>query len=752
MKKEKLNTSQTLLRKPKKLWWRRLVWIFAGMILGIGSVAGTALIMGTVVKSGDLISMTGLNPDEILTEEYQQKTLTQLIISLTNGTTSFNNLDDISRITPYVDTILDQANSTLDEQFGFTFDKDELYSKSWADIGEYALDTVYSGVKLAKVINIDSDSQPALRYLAFEKDEYGNYDYTKMRSIKDLQTQMDTLVADAQIKDLVDVGTSGVIYNLRNCHIGTIASEIETFKINELIDIPSGSPKAMIWVGNQVINGIVDAFNGATVADLIDIDPTNPFMNAIADCTIVNLPTEIMSKTLGELTDNSDVPPMLALKDYTVSDLASGNIDLNNIVLGQLVDIDPTNTILYALRDSTVGSIDDTAKHTVIGSLFSQTELENNRILYALRDYTLANIQEGIGYCHLDDFIDIDVTSSSTPKLIKYLVENEIPINGIMDSINEATIADIVDVGSSGILYALRDYTLNNIDQGFNALTLGDVIEIGESSPQILKSLQNTTIINISSVFDTLTIADMVEPEAISSSPVLTALSGYTLSNFSSGINDLTLGSVLGITDDNIDDFPRLIANLRNCKINEIPDTINTIPLKQMVDITEEKGILYALRNTTLNSLQQDLGTLKLGDYFDYTDPDIQNNRYLGHIDPNLPLDQLGYAIQGLKFEEVYGDLIFNGEDTPQGAWKFMLCRKEGGTWVHVGENYTIASNMPDLLDNMNYNVSAATLFELKDAGLINVTDAKLNQYLMGTTTKIGDCTISDIINNIPTY
>lgn len=758
MARQELPTQDVLLRKPKKLWWRRLLWLFLGLILGITSVVGGVAIAGTMVESGAVLSMLGVNPEEYLTEEYRKKTITQIVMSLATGGTTFNDLEDIASITPFVETVLTTVNETLDEQFGFTFDRDELFAQPWADIGDYAINAVYDGIKLASVMNIDSTSEPLLQYIAFRKDEHGDYDYDQKRSIKDLQNEMNDLVHNAQIKDLTDVGSSGVLYNLRNLHVGTIATEIEDLYIKDLITIESGAPKAMVWVGDQKVGEVSTAFITATVGDLFDIDPENTFMVAIQDCVITNLADEIMDKTIGELTGNEENPdpPIRALKDYKISDLINGTLDLNDVALCDIVEIDPSNTILYALRNSTIGNLDDTAKNTIIGELFSEEELANNRILYALRDCTLATMQEGIRHCHIDDFVvDFDIDDPSFPKILKYLIVNQIEIEDLDSCIENMTIGDMINTSGNKILTALAPFTLNNIATGVGTLTLGDIIDITSSSPQILKTLEDVAFNDLASTINDLTIADIIPASQIAASPILTALSSSTMNTIGTDISNLTLGQALGITPDNIGSFSKVIVSLKDYKIDQLDTAVNNLALQDMIEITSSSPrILYSLRNATLATLSNFVSSLTFGDFFDYTSSDVQNNRFLSHIPSTALLTDLGTAISSLKFAEVYADEIFEDPtdtSTIKGTWKFLLCKKQAGVWNYIGADYTIADGVGPMMDNMKDNMVSATLFEIKDAGLMEgVTYEQLNKTVYGTTTKLGDYNIPSLINAIP--
>ena len=81
-----------------------------------------------------------------------------------------------------------------------------------------------------------------------------------------------------------------------------------------------------------------------------------------------------------------------------------------------------------------------------------------------------------------------------------------------------------------------------------------------------------------------------------------------------------------------------------------------------------------------------------------------------------------------------------------------LLCRKNGTDWDYVGANYTVAEGMDSMMSNMQVNMTVATLYELKNSGLINVSDENLNKSIFGSgsSKKLGEYTITELINAIP--
>ena len=85
-------------RKKHNGWKIFLAW-FGGFIGGIGMLVGGVFIGLTVIKSSQVVSMLGLDPNEFLGPNFQNESLLTLIKHVTN--TKFNSLEDVYYVTPY---------------------------------------------------------------------------------------------------------------------------------------------------------------------------------------------------------------------------------------------------------------------------------------------------------------------------------------------------------------------------------------------------------------------------------------------------------------------------------------------------------------------------------------------------------------------------------------------------------------------------------------------------------------------------
>lgn len=147
----------------------------------------------------------------------------------------------------------------------------------------------------------------------------------------------------------------------------------------------------------------------------------------------------------------------------------------------------------------------------------------------------------------------------------------------------------------------------------------------------------------------------------------------------------------------------------------------------------------------------------------------ITENKIFKHLQ-DVAIGDLPNAVTGLTIGEVFEDDITyttdeNGEKVPTGTWKYLLKQEttdgSGNTVVTYADDQPLLSSMNTLMDNMQKNVTNASLRELKADGIITeLDDDTLNKEIQtdignGLLTidfetdkeYIGDLTINELLN-----
>ena len=104
-----------IVQKSSGAWWKVLIALFLGIIVGIASVVGGVAAVGAFVTTGEIITMTGADPNNILTEKYQIMTALDIVMEAVGGNIKIESLGDIAEITPMIDTYIKNLSSQLND-------------------------------------------------------------------------------------------------------------------------------------------------------------------------------------------------------------------------------------------------------------------------------------------------------------------------------------------------------------------------------------------------------------------------------------------------------------------------------------------------------------------------------------------------------------------------------------------------------------------------------------------------------------
>ncbi len=494
--------------RKKHYWWRYLIVFLVGTITPAGVIVGASFF----VTPTQLMSVVGIKSSDYITDEYNGKSIMTLISSVVKGDITFNNLDDVSEFTPLADKILDMVNSSLESSLGCTIDMTSIKSASWSDIGNAVINAAKSSITLADVLKVTDSSEKVLQYLCFADDgsKY-NLDY--------LMTNMNNLISNITLSNVIDVGTSGILFELRNTKIGEMETKIKTLPLKDILGIDSSSPKALQYLADMTISSDFNAkINNATIDDLVDVgtDTTSPLYN-IRNKTLNELKG---SMTLGDFLGESvnDNKILLALKDTQVNQLAS---KINTLTLDQVLDITDDTTdpnyspILSALKSkgATLTNIGSKINELTLESILGLTS-SSPKILWALKDKKLSDLNdETINSITLESvFSDAQISGS---KILSALVAKGTTIGTITTMMDDLNISEMIDVpapgetGYSPILYSLKDTKISNLSTKIAGLTVADVFSSTDiSSSSFLSALDPTTpVTDIGTAVEQLPIA-----------------------------------------------------------------------------------------------------------------------------------------------------------------------------------------------------------------------------------------------------
>lgn len=710
--------------KRKHYWWRYLLCMFFGSFLTVSTVVGGIAYVAFIPQTSQLINLVGQDPSKIITEEYGKKTIFDTVMDIVNGKVDVNSLGGISSITPLVDTAYDQVIAALQGSLpGLTLDKETLFTTGFGQMGAYLQTYLMNDVKLdtllGSVLNnaeTDAATKKILNFLVYAKDESGNIDTTKPRSINDLMTGLSAVLDTATLNDFIDVGTEGILFELKDIKIMNFGNEINNIKINKLVNVTETSPKALKFLGEFTIGNVTTALDTATIGDVLDVGDSY-VLNNLKDIRLNDFATTIPTLTINKFIDIKDTDPK-ALQFFGTKTLTGVGDAFSTATLDDLVNV------------GTEG------------------------ILYNLRSYQINNLSTAIKDLPLNQIINID-PATDYPALV-YL--GNYKQADFSTALENATLGQLIKINPTDtIIYGLKDKKISELEAGVKALKISDVVTINETSPEILKTFKakGTTIDGIQAAIEGITLGEAIKIDPNTSSTVMIALKDTPITGLDGAIKTMTFETLLGITDQsslmlkairgatldtidttvagltlgnviNIDTTatsqdPLILRNLASTKINELSTQIKTMPMSSFIDISATSpAILQAIKNSTLSSIEGDINGLTLGDAISI---DANSPAVLQALKAT-PITEVGTKINTLTMADLLG-IDPTSPDTSK-----VLKAISSAT-----------------LSTLNSTVSALTIGDVVNTSGNRILTALANQKVTDLGSAIGNLKIGELID-----
>lgn len=268
---------------------------------------------------------------------------------------------------------------------------------------------------------------------------------------------------------------------------------------------------------------------------------------------------------------------------YTEADAAAANAD----------------TALY-VETNGIGGLPVTYALTAFSHVFDMNEL------------TLADVGSYFGVDLSNDMLDT----------VRY-----VPLGSLSDSMNAELsgiyIKDVLDVktDSSSLLRTLA-YGEEGVDYRIEGT---EFVMLGNAKPKTINDLTSGfDQMKISSFVDIVTDEEAAESGGTASHPLMQAIAGWTLNDFSDSdkINSLTIGDVITIVTDGEETeespaSPNILQLLADVPLGEIGGAIDSFTLGEILgEEATSDGFLELLKNSTLDSLSDDLKNLTVQQMF----------------------------------------------------------------------------------------------------------------------------------------
>ena len=204
--------------------------------------------------------------------------------------------------------------------------------------------------------------------------------------------------------------------------------------------------------------------------------------------------------------------------------------------------------------------------------------------------------------------------------------------------------------------------------------------------------------------------------------------------------NDLTIAEIMGdsLTSDN-----KILWGLRHYKINNLSDGVGNLVLSDVIDIDDNSSnILKQLKYTKIDDLSTAIDEITI--------QSIYAEEIYGKSDPDRATrynaEYLYYVYDGETYSLVNGDgkltagqiAAWNDNEyytygQAKGMWKLIL-------YVDGAETVYTINNFHNMINHAAANVNNATLYELLDAGVLEVKRTDLDKTLRVGDQVYGKC------------
>ncbi len=684
---------------------------FFGFFISFGALFGVISYFANIkVKNALQLILSddaAMKPEDYIAEEYLDGTIFDLIGAITSEfddmTPANLTLDKFAKYSPYLKSFAQELKNQV-AVFGVDLNIDEIFATPFSSYGTYLQDNVMKKVELGKALDLKGDSDPLLLALCY--------------------------------------GENGVDYTVDGEN-NIVPSPNATLKPLTLGDVIGGTDAGESGEGGDqggeaATNGLLNRARTIRLGTVLGYG-TNTDLDKIADNAALYTICYGDYKTDYELDQNGNVVLLGDSKATTVGDLIGGetgsadapsgfNGMLEALSLGSLLGLNlpkklatrAENTMFYSLCYGTEGTdytandesltLTGTREPTTIRALTS----ESNALIEGLEVEAMLGVNaestammKYLAYGPEDhyDVVDGKIVMKNDPATNKPYAKKTVQDLLGDDLIEGIKIGDLIsDVGDSGLLFAIKDWKIEDFkdtakidtlkigdllgDSGDSALmqalsgkTIGDLkkqetiesltlseILGDDADSSLMRALSDKTIGDLKKqeTFERLKLGDLLDTEAPDTAPLIKAMKDWSIGDLSdqSRIERLKIGDLFDGGDS------ALMQTMQNWRIGDLSDQnkMNSLTLNDVIDNSDATGLIAAIGDIPLGDIAQEIPKLPISDVFSEEDLD---NPILKHLS-NSSLDSLSEDIRKLTLGQIFGDEIYSYMEITQ---------KDGARW-----------------------------------------------------------------------
>ena len=715
--------------KKKRIWWRVLIAFIAGFIFFPILLAGVTGVASVVLTTKDVVAMAGADPNEILGENYQNKSLLDTVLSLVDDiqNNKFKNLEDVSKLSPLVektvtDLLVDLSESitqvsrndpnfqmiiSWDQIKNSEFVGDKNFSGGSFDSGSPLVNTILENWTLASILDKQGEGQQELagilKYLLYPvvgEGENRHFDTEHPYNISYFlsgNANLNNIVNSIVIGDVVgDTSGNALLTAMKNWTLNDISTNINTLTISQVFNEQQIKDSTLLsaiqgWsLGNFGTDAQIDALR---IGQLMDLSNTSGIVSKFADFYIGNL------------------------RGYEMVDDGSGNMVKALDELNQPVSWSLTEHIM-------IDDVVDTS-NKLMSSFAGKSIADLSNI--TMNDLYLRNILDEEVYIKSDDPAKADKYN----RVIASIMENERK-NRYEEYEQTTTLLGDTPLSYEDWLLVENNAeyraTVNTFteEKTINSLELGSILDIQENT--ILSSFAHKTISQLSSItMAEVYLKDLFEkdiyvksddPEKASKfNKVLGAIMENERKNRFKESGDFDYEIWLTIPENA--EYKATVDSLTK------PSLLDDIELGEILDI-QEGTALHSFSHKTISELQtMDVNDIKLADILD-------QDTYIKSDDP---------AKAG-KYNKVIAAILENERKERYDAATKDLVDPFTGTY----EEWLLIDSNAEFKATLNTLTEEGTIQKLTIKDVIDVDNTLLKSFKDKTIADLSAIKMEDVL------
>ena len=494
---------------------------------------------------------------------------------------------------------------------------------------------------------------------------------------------------ELQLKDVIDVGTSGMLSEMGEWKIGEIdEAKIKTLTLKNVLNVQDGETGLLATLANKTktVDGVEqpwtiadltqDNIKTLKIKELINITDTKGILYEMGEWTLDELNQDkIKTLKLKDIIDVGTSGMLYEMGNWTLNEINEDKI--KTLTLKNVLNVQDGETGLLATLANKTKMVEGVEQPWTIADLTNENIKSltlgevvpdatagdpSTNLLAALKDTKISELDANYVKDHLKVGQVLGVKSTDTGMLAKFA---DIKISEFTEEKlkSELKLKDVVTVDHP-VMKALSEYTLKELSENnttiLNNITIGTAIGLTKNDAGVWVDEAGTPVDAILAAMAAISLGELDNDGTIKNT-----------------INGLKIGDVISVDPYEKNSSGEYILDSEGKKvvkkgvleylvskeytIAQLSDqnTINNIPLAQIIDIDSDNAVLSALKknNATLSNLPEIIENLSLIEILG--EDNMKDNFFLQHVmGDDVTISNIGTKIDTITIVDLFKNSI----------------------------------------------------------------------------------------------